>query len=192
MNRIHKISALERPKYIRPVKIHYTQNGVLREWEAILSHDSVAVLLWHVNLKAFVIVRQLRATVLNQDEHNGFTYELCAGIMDKDASEAQTAKEEILEECGYEVPLESLERVTSFYTSVGISGAKQTLFFACVDETMQVNDGGGLEDEAITVLYLPIEEAKAFMFDESRHKTPGMMMAFYWFFENRMNTTRTR
>lgn len=36
----------------------------------------------------------------------GYTYELCAGIMDKGKSPKLTAKEEILEEVGYDVPME--------------------------------------------------------------------------------------
>ena len=44
----------------------------------------------------------------------GLTYELCAGIVDKDSSVEQIAKEEILEECGYDVPLGKIEKITSF------------------------------------------------------------------------------
>ncbi len=49
---------------------------------------------------------------------------------------------------------------------------------------MQVNNGGGIHDEEIEVIYLPVQDAKQFMFDENFQKTPGMMMSFYWFFEN--------
>lgn len=184
MPKVVATKPLQNPKYIHPITIHFEHNKRVHEWEAIISHDSVAILLWHAQKEAFVIVKQLRATILNQNPRNGFTYELCAGIMDKALSEAQVAQEEILEECGYAVPLQALQRITSFYTSVGISGAKQTLFFAQVREDMQVNSGGGIADENIEVLYLSLAEAREFMFDESRHKTPGMMMAFYWFFEN--------
>lgn len=49
---------------------------------------------------------------------------------------------------------------------------------------MKVNDGGGLEDEEIEVIYIPLKSAKEFLFDENYKKTPGMMAAFYWFFDN--------
>ena len=77
------------------------------------SHPSVAVLLWHSDLDAVVVVRQFRPPVYaskvleNCIENNsesltsGFTYELCAGICDKDKSLEQIAKEEVMEECGY-------------------------------------------------------------------------------------------
>ena len=44
----------------------------------------------------------------------GITYELCAGIVDKNVSLAEIAKMEVLEECGYDVPIDSIEKVTSF------------------------------------------------------------------------------
>lgn len=43
----------------------------------------------------------------------GITYELCAGIVDKDTSLEQIAQAELLEECGYKVPLDKLERICS-------------------------------------------------------------------------------
>ena len=181
---ISKISTLKEPKFIKPIAIEYMLNGKKRIWEAVISHDSVAILLYHTQKKAFVIVKQLRVPVLNANRTNGMMYELCAGIVDKEMSLTQIAKEEILEECGYDLPLKSVQKVSSFYTSVGISGAKQTLFYAEIDEKMRVNEGGGLSDEDIEVIYISLEDAKKFMFDESMQKTPGLMMTFYWFFDN--------
>ena len=183
--RIEAIEPLKESKFITPVRIFYTQNGKKKSWEAVKSHDSVAVLLYHKAKEAFLLVKQLRiTTVLNgKADEDGYTYELCAGIVDKDLSLEQIAKEEIEEECGYDVPAKSLQRVTSYYTSVGFSGAKQTMFYAEVDESMRTGQGGGIDDEEIELFFLPISEAKRFMFDESYKKTPGLMMAFYWFFD---------
>lgn len=44
----------------------------------------------------------------------GMTIELCAGIVDKDQSLVETARDEVLEECGYDVPLSSFQKVTSY------------------------------------------------------------------------------
>jgi UDP-sugar diphosphatase len=49
---------------------------------------------------------------------------------------------------------------------------------------MKQHDGGGLDDEDIEVIYLPLKDAKNFMLDENYNKTPGLIMAFYWFFDN--------
>jgi len=183
MNSICTTSSLTDPKFIKPIAIEYTLNGVQRRWEAVISHDSVSILLYHTEKKAFVIVKQLRVPVLNANKKDGMMYELCAGIVDKKISLMQIAQEEVLEECGYDVPLKKVQRVSEFYTSVGISGAVQTLFYAEIDDTMQVNAGGGLSDEDIEVITIPLKEAKTFMFDESKKKTPGVMMAFYWWFD---------
>jgi len=130
-------------------------------------------------------VKQFRPAVYLQNGE-GYTYELCAGIVDKESSLEQIAKEEIEEECGYDVPLTSIEKVSSFYTSVGFAGSKQTLYYAEIDETMKIGDGGGIEMEQIEVVELPLNQARDFMFDETIVKTPGLMFAFMWFF-NRFN-----
>ena len=185
MNKIDSIEKLKNPSFIKPILINYTQGGIKRKWEAVISHDSVAILLYHEEKSSFILVKQLRVTVLNKNKTNGMMYELCAGIVDKDATNAQIAKEEILEECGYDIPVENLEKISSFYTSVGISGTYQTLYYATCRDSMKVNDGGGLQEEEIEVIYIPIEEAKTFMFDESYQKTTGVMMSFYWFFDKK-------
>jgi len=175
---------LEKGEFIQPYKLIYEQSGKQKSWEAIQSHNSVAILLYHKQKEAFVLVKQVRiTTLLNNETDDPYTYELCAGIVDKEKTLTQIAKEEILEECGYDVALADIQRVTSYFTSVGFSGAKQTMFYAEVDEEMRVSEGGGIEDEEIELFYLPLSEAKSFMFNEKYKKTPGLMMAFYWFFD---------
>ena len=177
---------LEAPHYVRPVRILYTQNGRELSWEAVKSHDSVAILLYHTEKEAFLLVKQFRPPVhMNHPEHL-FTYELCAGIVDKKAPLLQIAKEEIDEECGYDVPPEKIEKITSFFTNVGISGGRQHLYFAEIDESMRVHDGGGIHTEEIILEWVPLTEANAFVFDENRAKTPGLMFAFYWFMKHKI------
>lgn len=184
-----KTVPLENPKFVRPVRILYTQNDRELTWEAVKSHDSVAVLLYHREKAAFLLVKQFRPPVyLHHPEHT-CTFELCAGIVDKDVPLVQVAKEEIDEECGYDVPVEQIEKITSFFTNVGISGARQHLYYAEIDETMRIHDGGGIHTEQIELEWVPLTEANTFVFDENRAKTPGLMFAFYWFFTNNINLT---
>ena len=73
----------------------------------------------------------------------GFTFELCAGLIDKEGkSLEQIASEEVREECGFEVPPSAMRKVTSYVSAIGISGATQHIFFAEVDEGMRVPAGG--------------------------------------------------
>ena len=177
-----RIEPLEKSEFVRPARVRYRQNGVEKSWEIIRAHDSVAILLYDRDKEAFVLVRQFRPAVYLHDRQ-GMTIELCAGIVDKEASLVQIAKEEIYEECGYDVPLEAIEKITAFYTSVGFAGSKQTLYYAEVDGSMKAHEGGGIDDESIEVVELPVKEARRFMFDEKIVKTPGLLFAFMWFFE---------
>ena len=179
-----EISELKDTKFIHPVKVSYNQNGKSKTWEAVQSHNSVAILLYHTQKKAFLLVKQFRVPVYLNDSSKTFTYELCAGLVDKDKSLEEIAQEEIYEECGYHVKLNDILKITSFYTNVGISGGCQHLFFAKIDESMRIHDGGGINDEQIELLFLPIEESDELIFDESKAKTPGLMFSFYWFLKN--------
>ena len=181
--KIDSITELRNPKYIKPIQLNYTLDGKEKVWEAVIAHDSVAILIWHEEKRSFILVKQFRAAVLNANKSDGMMYELCAGLVDKNASNIQIAKEEILEECGYDIPLKNIEKFTTFYTSVGISGTQQTMYFARCNESMKVSNGGGLIEEDIEVVYIHIDDAKKFMFDDSYQKTSGMLMAFYWFFD---------
>lgn len=44
----------------------------------------------------------------------GITHELCAGIVDKSKPLIEIAQEEIIEECGYDVPVERIETVMTY------------------------------------------------------------------------------
>lgn len=113
----------------------------------------------------------------------GFTYELCAGLVDKDLSLEHIAKEEVLEETGYDVPIEALERVSSYYSSIGTGGTRQQLFYCEVTDDMLVSSGGGnaQEGESIQVVYIPVEESIQVVFDDSISKSPGLCFGFFWF-----------
>jgi len=181
MIKINNITEDFKPKFIKPRLLDFSIDNKRRTWEVLEVYDSVAILLYHKKKDSFVLVKQFRPAVFlkNQD---GYTYELCAGLVDKEKSLTQIAKEEILEECGYDIPLSSIEKITEFYTSVGFAGGKQTLFYAEVDDKYKVSEGGGIDEEDIEVIYLPIKEAKEFMYNESKTKTPGLLFSFEWWF----------
>lgn len=182
-----KTSTLDNTKFVHPVKITYNQNGVDKSWEAVKSFDSVSVLLYNENQDAFLLVKQFRPPVYLNDKSNLCTYELCAGIIDKDISLEMIVKEEIDEECGYDVPLENIEKITSFYTNVGVSGAKQHLFYAKINDSMKSHSGGGIHDEEIETIYLPVADFREFIYDENKAKTPGLMFSFMWFMEKKIS-----
>lgn len=113
----------------------------------------------------------------------GCTYELCAGLVDKDLSLEHIAKEEVLEETGYDVPVESLERVNSYCSNIGTAGTRQQLFYCEVTDNMLVSSGGGnaQEGEKIEVLYIPVEESLQVVFNDSLAKSSSLCFGFFWF-----------
>jgi len=177
MIKIEKIEELCKGDFVSLKKMYYTQDGESKNWEIAELFDSVAILIYNVDEGAFVLVKQFRPPVYLKN-NDGYTYELCAGICDKDISLEQIAIEEIYEETGYKV--ENVAKINSFYTSVGSAGAKQTLFYAEVENKDRVNQGGGIDTEKIEVIHLSITEMEDFMYDESKVKTPGLLYAFEW------------
>ncbi len=177
-----RLQPLTNPNFIYSYLARYKQNEIEKSWELIKAHDSVAILLYHTQKDSFILVEQFRPAVYNSNK-NGITLELCAGIVDKDLSLQEIAQEEIEEECGYKVPLENISKITSFYTSVGFAGSNQVLYYAQVDESMKVSEGGGIDGELIEVVAIPTAEAKEFIYNENIAKSTGLMFAFLWWFD---------
>ncbi|MBN2431041.1 MAG: NUDIX domain-containing protein [Acidobacteria bacterium] len=176
------ISDLGGVEYIQLKRMDYTLNGRRRRWNIAVMHDSIAVLLYEIDTHSFILVKQFRPPVYLHNG-DGFTYELCAGLVDKELPLAEIAREEIREETGYEIALTDLREVTSFYTSVGKSGARQYLYYAEVTGRQRRSAGGGVENEDIEVIKLPQERIWNFLYDESKAKTPGLMFAFLWWWQ---------
>lgn len=202
----------------------YRQNGQVKLWDCVKSHDSVAIFIYNKSRKAVVLVRQFRPPVYmaehpfllqksdifttslsekpskDGDEAHasknnvaeakvfksgavGCTYELCAGIVDKATSLKQIAKEEVLEETGYDVPLESFQPITSVRSNVGIAGSPMHIFYTEVTDDMLVTRGGGneCEGEMIEVVHIPVEEIMDYVLDSSKARSSGLCFALMWF-----------
>jgi len=179
-----RLEPMQDGNFIRPRLARYLQDGEERSWEILETHDSVAILIWHLEKERFVFVRQFRPAVYAHGEE-GMTVELCAGLMDKDLAPERIAAEEVEEECGYRIDEASLVRITSFYTSVGFAGSRQVLYYAEVDESMRVGPGGGIEGEQIEVLELSPAQARRLMDDDSVARTPGLLYSLCWWFFSR-------
>jgi len=154
-----EILPLGESKYLKPFKMKFKQNGLQRDWDCV----KVMIFLYHEQKDAFLFVKQFRPAVWYSQEkegiktnEKGFTYELCAGLMDKGLSEEQTAREEAVEEVGYE--LKEMERITMTYGAFGFGGNTQTMFYAKIDESMKVNAGGGVDGEDIELVFIKRED----------------------------------
>lgn len=124
----------------------------------------------------------------------GVCLEMCAGLVDKQKlSLVEIAKEEVLEECGFEAPLESFELVYKSYSGIGASGTVMSLFYVEVTEEMRVSGGGGLveEGEMIQVVEKSIDEIKKYIQYDSNEpdkviqSPPAFFAAVQWFLLNK-------
>ena len=88
-----RFCSCENYRYVKLKRMLFNENGKERSWDIIEAHDSVAALLYHTQKDAFVIVKQFRPAVFLKENHRstkhlksevGYTFELCAGITDKD------------------------------------------------------------------------------------------------------------
>jgi UDP-sugar diphosphatase len=182
---IEEIAECGSSDFISLFRMRYSQDGERKSWDFIKVHDSVAVLLYDLAKSELVLVKQFRPPVY-MHEASGITYELCAGITDKNLSLEETASEEITEETGYKVPTDKIKKITSFYSAVSYAGSRQTLYCAEVDDSMKTEKGGGVGNEKIIVVRLPFEEIESFMYDEQKPKTPGLLFSLVWFRQNVM------
>lgn len=174
-----KLSPNKSPFYIKSQLATFLYKGKVKTWELLHSHDSVAVLLYHTDRKEFVFVKQFRAPIYHMN-NCGMSVELCAGLVDKNASFKQIAKEEIEEECGYSVELENIDHVITCLSSPGRSSSSQHMFYAEVNNESKTSDGGGINDEDIEVIYVSIEEVEEFFKRESLPISSGMAYMLLW------------
>ncbi|RZC37098.1 NUDIX domain containing protein [Asbolus verrucosus] len=196
------IKPLEKSIYLKPHTMHFTQNGLKRTWDLLEVHDSVAILLHNTQRNTLVFVKQFRPPVYfgsipEEDRSNeidtdkyppelGITLEMCAGLVDKDASLPQIAKEEVLEECGYEVPVSSLIKIGSYRSGVGTLGSLQTTYYCEVSDEMKVSQGGGVGDEIIEVVEMTVPEVQKYVEQDKVPSPPSFLFAVYWFLYNKV------
>ncbi|QCI28179.1 NUDIX domain-containing protein [Caminibacter pacificus] len=185
MIKIEKINELCKGKFLSLKEVFFDYKGKKRRWEVCNSMDSVAILIYDIDLESIILVKQFRLPVYLKN-NDGYTYELCAGLCDKDKCSLEIAREEVLEECGYDVPSSKIQKITSTWASVGTNAANQTIYYVEVTQKEKVHNGGGIDDEDIEIFELPKNRVKEFIFDESKVITPGAKFALMWWVSEKM------
>ncbi|RDU59966.1 NUDIX hydrolase [Helicobacter sp. MIT 14-3879] len=180
--RILSIKPLENSHYIELKRVEFEEKGTIKTWDIAKSHDSVAIVLYHKSKDGFIFVRQFRVSVFLKHKEHGYMYELCAGLCDKGIDAKQTAIEELQEECGYFISSDRIHKIAEFYSSVGMNGAKQHLFYAEVDSPDKQTLGGGNadENENIELIFVPCHLVDIFLNDSHCPKTPSLCYGILW------------
>jgi nudix-type nucleoside diphosphatase (YffH/AdpP family) len=122
--------------------------------------NGAAILLYNTKKKTVILTRQFRLPTYLNGNKTGMMIEVCAGLLDQDNAEEAVIRE-TEEETGYR--LNKVQKVIETYMSPGSVTEILYLFVGEYDETMKVNDGGGLdaEQENIEVLEYTFDEAYA-------------------------------
>ncbi|SNR81890.1 NUDIX domain-containing protein [Flavobacterium sp. ov086] len=122
--------------------------------------NGAAILLYNSSKKTVILTRQFRLPTYLNGNKTGMMIEVCAGLLDQDNPEKAIIRE-TEEETGYR--LSKVQKVIETYMSPGSVTEILYLFVGAYDETMKVNDGGGLdaEQENIEVLEYTFDEAYA-------------------------------
>jgi nudix-type nucleoside diphosphatase (YffH/AdpP family) len=121
--------------------------------------NGTGILLYNPEKRTVILTKQFRMPAYVNTPSDGMSIEVCAGAIDKNEDPEVCIIREAEEEVGYKI--KSAKKVMVCYTSPGAVTEKMYLFVAEYNDTMKINDGGGLdvEDEEIEVLEMPFEEA---------------------------------
>jgi ADP-ribose pyrophosphatase len=141
------------------------------------------VLLLNLDNKSVVLVDQFKVPTLigrlrdDRTTTNGWITEPVAGMVEPNETPEATAIRETMEETGYQI--RDLKLISMFFSSPGGTSERIFLYFAEVREADRVGKGGGIDDEDITVLQMPVKE----LFDrlaKGAIDDPKLTIAAYW------------
>jgi nudix-type nucleoside diphosphatase (YffH/AdpP family) len=124
--------------------------------------DSAAVLIFNAERECLVLVEQFKVPALlgrcrdDPATSDGWIIETVAGMVESNETPEASARRETLEETGYRIG--RLQPIGRFFCSPGGTSERIFLYFAEVSDRDRIAGGGGIDDEDIRVLHLPVTE----------------------------------
>lgn len=142
------------------------------EWKSISREcynrgNGAAILLYNPEKGTVILTKQFRMPIYETNKAEGMSIEACAGAIDNNDDPLETIIRETEEEVGYKI--KNAKQVLTAYTSPGALTEKMYLFVAEYNDTMKINNGGGLdsENEEIEVLEMSFSEAISMIENEA-------------------------
>lgn len=126
--------------------------------EAYDRGNGATILLYNPGRDTVILTRQFRLPTYLNGNSTGLLIETCAGLLDNDNPE-DAIRRETEEETGFRI--ENVRRVFDAYMSPGSVTEKLFFFMADYTDETQRSAGGGIDEEDIDVLELPMSEAIA-------------------------------
>lgn len=154
--------------------------------------DLVGILLLHAERKAVVLVEQFKVPALvscrrdDPSTTDGWIVETVAGMVEANETPEAAAIRETFEETGYQI--RQLQPIGKFFSSPGGTSERVFLYFAEVHDADRIGKGGGIDDEDIKIVEMPIDG----LFDRTARgsiEDPKLWIAAYWLRE-RLNRHR--
>ncbi|HZV68539.1 MAG TPA: GDP-mannose pyrophosphatase NudK [Saprospiraceae bacterium] len=126
--------------------------------EAYDRGNGAAILLYNTQRKTVILTRQFRLPSYINGNSTGMLIEVCAGLLDKDNPEKAILRE-TQEETGYKIA--HVKKIFEAYMSPGSVTEILYFFIGEYEQSMKVDEGGGVENEEenIEVLELHIDNA---------------------------------
>ncbi|XP_023013529.2 uridine diphosphate glucose pyrophosphatase NUDT14 [Leptinotarsa decemlineata] len=196
--------------YSSPRTIKYVQDGKNKICNIFAERNGVVIIIYNSTRNVLVLVKQFRPSAYIQNVFSetqrmekeekvdvnkfpptlGITLEFCAGLEDKNIPSEEIAREEILEECGYNVDVSHLEKIGTIKNLTESTGANSTFYYCQVTDDMRLNSGGGVDGENIEVIEMPVEEVISYSSSREFVSSPiNFMYGLYWFLYNKYNRT---
>ena len=139
---------------------YLNDNGVweTQQRESYDRGNGAAILLYNPTKQTVILTKQFRMPSYLNDNKDGMSIEVCAGLLDGDSPEKCVIKE-AEEESGYRVS--NVKQVLQAYMSPGAVTEIVYMFVAEYNDQMKVSEGGGLADEHenIEVLEISFKDA---------------------------------
>jgi ADP-ribose pyrophosphatase len=141
-------------KFLKVEEVLLEENGKQFTRLNVLAPDSVGMVLFNIDTKKVLMLKQYRYSA------NGYIYEIPAGRIDEGETDIDTAVRETLEETGYSIQGKKLERICTYYSNVGFTSERITLFMTVVTNKDKIKDTFGVnsETEIITLEELSVDD----------------------------------
>lgn len=144
---------------LNKITFEYRQkNGqwVTQSREAYDRGNGATILLHNPETDMVILTRQFRLPTFINGNPNGMLIETCAGLLDNDSPEV-AIRRETEEETGYIIT--DVVKVMEAYMSPGSVTEKLFFYVAHYSPNTERSTGGGVDEEEIDVLELPLAEA---------------------------------
>ena len=146
---------------LRKVTFDYQRKNGVWETQSREAYDrgnGATILLHNPAADTVILTRQFRLPTFVNGNPSGMLIEACAGLLDDEHPDVAIVRE-TEEETGYR--LTAVQRVLEAYMSPGSVTERLFFYLAEYSPATEQRAGGGIEEEEIDVLELPLSQALA-------------------------------